>query len=203
MNSHGTENIKFLTTEEICSVYKHSIMTDFPADEQRPLESILELLGEGNYFALGYFTEDSDEPLAYAMFAGEKGSPIFLLDYYAVSPKTRGQGVGGKFLSRFADFLPQKGISHILLEVESLEHASDEDERLIRSRRISFYEKNGCKMTGIKSWLLGVDYSVMLLSFGSVALTDDEVRDNLRAIYKLILTPLVESGNLPNAGKVF
>ena len=50
-----------------------------------------------------------------------------------------------------------------MLECESLETAADEKERRLRRRRIRFYERNGCVLTGVKARVFGVEFDILYL----------------------------------------
>ena len=84
-----------------------------------------------------------------------------LLDYFAVVPERRGQGTGTEILK---DLSPEKlSCSCILIESESVEGASDPEERETRERRIRFYEKCGAVNTGAAALLYGVEYDILAM----------------------------------------
>lgn len=185
--------IRELMPMEIDHIYEHRMKEDFPPDELRPLHSINALIRQDSYFCLAYERPErypSEEISAYAFFARLQSSPYALLDYYAVSSATRGQGIGSKFLMGFQEALMPKGIKYILLEVERPDCAATEAERQIRMRRIQFYLKNGCYDTDVLCSLFGVDYHLMLLPFSSEIPTAKALAAKLTELYRLLLSPL-------------
>lgn len=179
--------IKTLDAGTLRQLYDSHMKEDFPPSELRPYFSMKRLMESGNYRCFGY--DDGTGLLAYALFA-VKGSAA-LLDYYAVSPELRGQGVGQKFLGGLRDVSAEMGVPYVLIEVESVESAETEEEREVRRRRIRFYEHCGCRMSRVKSFLFGVEYSIMYLPLTVEAVSDGEVRDGLAGIYDLVVGQLV------------
>lgn len=183
-------NIRQLSLDEVKDVFETRMTVDFPEDELRPLENILSLIEDDEYFMLGYFEENA--LMAYASFAMPKGSISALLDYYAVLENARGTGIGGDFLCRFEETLKPMGVDHIVLEVERLDCANSEKEVTVRKRRIRFYENNSCKMSNVVTKLFGVDFSIMVLPFDKVP-SDNQITKDMESFYKLIVTPMVDS----------
>lgn len=183
--------IKELTISQVREIYDSRMKKDFPPDELRPYRSIEQLTQEGLYFSLGYF--DGETLLAYALFAKPKDSGGALLDYYAVSEEARGTGIGSKFLSGFHTVLEPHHVTHIILEVEAVDTAGNNAEKEIRERRIRFYKRCLCKMSGIRSALFGVDYQVMYLSFDGRVIPDKAIAHELRGMYRLILSPILKT----------
>lgn len=97
----------------------------FPDHELKDREQLEDLIEQKE----GYKKVETDDYLLlYAEF------PTFVfIDYFLVSPKSRGKGIGSKVLDR----LKKKG-KLILLEAEP----RDEDDR-DTERRLNFYKKNG------------------------------------------------------------
>lgn len=176
-----TMNVKRLNDEEIIEVYKKHMVVDFPVEELKPLEVIQKLLKKENYMCYGFY--DNKELLAYVFLVSLKS--YLLIDYYAVCSKYRDRGIGSEFLTalkeKCSDF---KGI---IVEVEKVEDAQDESEKIIRKRRISFYEKNGMRITSISSELFGVNYSIMCLC--NIEIDDSYIFEVLEKIY-MEITPV-------------
>ncbi len=91
-----------LNREELSALYRSQMTRDFPPQELKPLKSMLELMEEGRYQALGLF--DGDELLGYALVWREPGVPFALLDYLGTLPGVRNRGLGGQMLDRLADY---------------------------------------------------------------------------------------------------
>lgn len=193
--------IKKLTLDEINNVYHTRMVQDFPADELRPYKSIETLFATGLYFGLGYYKDD--RLMAYALFAKSPESGGALLDYYAVDIAARGTGIGSKFLSGFCTALEPYHVTHVILEVEDPEKTTDEAEINTRNRRISFYKRCLCIMSGVRSQLFGVDYNVMYLSFKG-KISDNDIADEILSMYRLILSPVVKTKeDFDKVAKVF
>ena len=81
---------------------------------------------------------------------------LILLDYLAVSPALRGQGLGTRMLEALKAAYDRKGI---FVEIESLsEAAANQDERLRRKR---FYESCGFVPLGVTAIVFGVSMELM------------------------------------------
>lgn len=81
-----------LNREELSALYRSQMTRDFPPQELKPLKSMLELMEEGRYQALGLF--DEDELLGYALVWREPGVSFALLDYLGTLPGVRNRGLG-------------------------------------------------------------------------------------------------------------
>lgn len=99
-----------------------------------------------------------------------------LLDYFAVVPELRSQGIGGEFLRSLKGTVSAK--CGVFIEAESPDSAKSEDERQIRERRIRFYLSNGAELTNSRCLLFGVDYSILFISTGAVINTQEKARQH-------------------------
>ena len=78
------------------------------------------------------------------------GPDIVLLDYFAVEPSRRGEGIGSALLAKFMDMYAPRGF---FLEIEStFVPAENKDERINRKR---FYLNNGLEEIGTEAYLFG------------------------------------------------
>ena len=128
-------HVRKLSLSEIKAIHETHMPEAFPPRELRPYSSIKALYEGGNYMGYGLF---EDEKLAaYAYFAKADRRPFALLDYFAVLPALRGNGLGSRFFTLLCAEL--EAIDGLLLEVESVESAPDESQRAVRRRRIAFY----------------------------------------------------------------
>lgn len=184
--------VRLLDIQEVKQIYETRMKKDFPPAELRPFHSIAALMNTGEYFTLGF--EKAGEIAAYACIAKPKGFSGALLDYYAVSVQSRGTGIGGDFLSRMPEILSGQGIDYLILEVESVASAKTPQERDTRTRRIHFYEKNGCLKSGVESRAFGVEYSILYLSFGKEHLDDPRITQELTMAYQLLFASLLKKG---------
>lgn len=161
--------VRELNNKEITFLYDTYMRQDFPADELKPLSHIIKSVEEGYGFSLGLYEE---ERLAgYAVFILCEETKCALLDYFAILPDRRGEGLGHRafllFDTYFKENLPL--VEGLYIESERVAAAKNEKQRLTRERRIAFYESCGCEMTGLRSVLFGVDYSVLYMRMGNSA----------------------------------
>lgn len=148
-----------LDTEEITQVYKNHMMGDFPKSELKPLASIFHMLDKGIYECLGFFAEG--ELKAYIFLLADRERGFLLLDYLAVCENSRQEGWGSRSMERLREYYRDK--KGIFLECESLKTAKNEEELRLRRRRISFYERNGCVLTGVEARVFGVEFEILYL----------------------------------------
>lgn len=154
-------DLRALTLEQTKEIYHPCLARDFPPDELMPWDWMERLIRQGKQISVGFY--DSAGLAAYAVFILEgEDSPAALINYFAVQPDRRGQGVGSQCLEMLRHALNGKATS-LLFEVESPESARDQAELAVRRRRVSFYQRCGAVMTGVDSVLFGVDYHIMLL----------------------------------------
>lgn len=184
-----------LTLEEAGEIYTDYLKGDFPPAEIKPFSIIEKMWKKGCYQAYGFYEEekadkrtgekeetDGAQPLcAYAFLLANKEEHVLLLDYFAVCRQKRGKGYGSLALS-----LLQKecaGFDALVIEVEDDELDDiDEEVRLVRKRRISFYTHAGCVMTSTRSRVWGVDYRIMALPLLDTE-TQPDMADKVTALY--------------------
>lgn len=131
-----------MNEREIHGWYEREFLKTFPPNEQKPLELILALAGEGRYTLMGLY--DGGLLLGYAGLQTHPDHPAYvLLDYLGVTAARRNGGLGARILSLLEERF-QGGV-HIIVEAESPVPGGDEAENRLRSRRIGFYERCGCR----------------------------------------------------------
>lgn len=169
-------NLKQLSNEDIEHVYNTHMKVDFPPEELKPVDVIQNLIKQKIYICYGLYM--NEELLAYAFLATSKLH--LLIDYYSVCVEYRNKGIGSKFLTILKEHC--KNYNGIIVEVENVECASNETEKIARKRRIDFYRKNGMKMTNISCTLFNVDYSIMC--FWNIEQDESVIYEELKNIYK-------------------
>lgn len=198
INNRENLIIKKLTREELISVYTTHSVRHFPADERKPVSSINRMAEEGVYAGYGLYRENDSELLCYAFFTALPGHRNILLDYFAVMEQYRSEGIGSYFLKKMKHSLPD--CDGILIETENPEYAKDESERLIRDKRISFYERNGAYSAGILTEVFGVHYRILYLPvLGSPA--QDTLLSDFDSIYKYMVSPEYYKKHVHISGK--
>jgi len=186
--------IQSLRPDEISHVYKTHLKRDFPSNELKPLFVIKNHLRHHFYQVFGLFS--GDEPaagkrpdlgglLAYACFFGSsRPESLLLLDYFAVVPAARQQGLGSRFLEQLQEHLTT--IKGIAAEVESIGATADEVERTQRQRRLAFYQKAGFRHTAVQGHIFSVDYDLVYRPVQS-DLEDIALFDSLQTLYREML----------------
>lgn len=158
------------------------IQKQFASDEVKPFSLIRRMIDEGKYRVRGLWR--GGDLLGYAMSACAEPDRGWLLDYLAVLPEHQDKGYGGEILRHLAE---ETGDAPVVLEVVDPDRQKDEAHRANALRRIAFYRRNGCAMTGIRLSLYGVDYAIMALA--SAGLEEAELRRRLEEIYHMIMSP--------------
>ncbi len=176
--------IRVLIEEEISEIYQKYFLKDFPPEEQKPLELILQRCREKTYICYGLF--ENTTLVAYAFFACGKNHNSILMDYLAVCANQRSKGYEGTFLKKLTCQMPNN-YDGILFEVESGLTAKSEKELENCKRRMSFYLKNGLHLTKISVSLYGVDLVVMYLQIKKDR-TQEKLYEDLENIYQYLYT---------------
>lgn len=153
-------HIAKLSCKELLKIYRDTAPAHFPADELKPVSAIEALLEKDAYLGLGLFDE-ADRILGYALFLTVPGQNVILLDYYAILTSYRDLGLGSFFLQKMRTYFKQYG--GIFIETEDIDYASNERERLERTRRNEFYTRNGAILTNIKCALFDVPFTIWFL----------------------------------------
>lgn len=124
----------------------------FPEIERKPFSLMEELSGQGQMEILAVVENEEFLGLAINMMAGDTA----LLDYFAVSPDSRGGGIGSRSLQLLLErFRDKKYIFEIEMQDDSADNAEE------RKRRKAFYLRNGLKETGVFANVYGTDFELL------------------------------------------
>ncbi len=127
---------------EMTELYKIS----FPLEERAPIEIM-----DARFQAKGHQvyitkqkTAEHEKTIAFAVvYPFQNVEKICLLDYFAIDPTLRGQGIGSEFLQMlFQELIEKQRIRYILIEVDDPRYGTD---TAIRTKRVQFYKRLGCK----------------------------------------------------------
>ncbi len=162
--------IRELDLKEMREVFQKYMKKDFPISELRPFQAIEKVWERGDYSAYGFFR--NEEMLAYSCFYAAREIPYVMMDYLAVIPELRGQGIGSAFLKKMIPTLTEW--EGIFVEAESASSARTDSERAQRERRLRFYQKNGAVKTGVNCLLFGVDYNILYFPVKAREITEDK-----------------------------
>lgn len=169
---------------EITRLYRERMVRDFPDNERKPLGMLLRGLRRREYVLYGLC--EGEDLLGYAIFyvLRDGQGESYLFDYLAIDEARRDAGLGTAFLRLLAETL--RGAVCVLGEVEDPAAAPDEAARAQRLRRLDFYRRNGCRETGLRCRLFGVDYLVLELPAPD-AHDQETLRERYAAIYQQML----------------
>ena len=127
-------------------------MEAFPKSERKPFGLILHKQAEGTMEILSI--EEENSFLGLAILAFDKD--IVLLDYFAVSPEFRAQGVGSRAIQALQKIYKGR---RFVLEIETTKKKNPEPE--LRNRRKEFYLRNGLHTMDFDVNLFGVEMEIL------------------------------------------
>ncbi len=144
--------LKVCTSGEMLEAVKALYVDAFPPEERKPFSIIEDKVREGSMEILCMEEDGRFLGLAIMILHGD----IALLDYLAVSPESRGCGVGTRTLSLLKERYPDRTL---LLEIEDPDEPSDNTAE--RLRRQDFYARNGMVSMDYRVWLFGVKMIIL------------------------------------------
>lgn len=174
------QRLKKVGTEELKQIYR-KIVFDFTLGEYPPYANIKRDLKRGRAELFLYQENGIDS--AYTLCYRNPEDRIVLVSLLAVYKKHRGKGVGSRLLASLKEYYRHdKGI---FLEVERPDKAASQKDRLIREKRIAFYEKSGFHLVKqIPYYLLwNIHYHVMAVPLSA---SEDELDEDAQGyLYRL------------------
>lgn len=120
----------------------------FPAGEREPADKLQRLVNEGKML-VHRTLDDQGNMLCFTMVT--LASNFSFLAYMATDPVRRSGGIGSKHLKRLVELLREQFPTHLglFLEIEATDPDTiqiSEEEKTIRKRRLSFYERAGARV---------------------------------------------------------
>ena len=175
--------------EQIKKVYNERMLLDFPKDELKPVDTILEATDRGIYECFGIL--DEDKLVGYTFL--EKFGNDYIVDYLAMLPAIRNKGVGSMAIGLISDYV--NGAGSVFLEVEDPEFAKNDEDRSLQTRRIGFYKRNGFCDTGLRVTCFEVPF--IILEMGEKrSRSMDEIWELYKEMYRQILPAGLYEGAL-------
>ncbi len=115
----------------------------FPPNERKPFSMVSAAIRGGHYsvFAVSHDDGAVSEIVAFALMAQLRSSQAMYIEYLAVAPPLREQGVGLMLMNSIIAYLRNTPTSAIVWEVDLPQQAGDDN-----SRRIRFYERLGAHL---------------------------------------------------------
>jgi len=164
--------------DELDELYNDFIVSYFPENEVKPKSHIERMMKDGLYQLMAGY--DEDELVGVAFITTAPGAESYLLDYLAVKEECRSMGYGGQMLSRLTGLTSGKAI---LIETEAVDAAENEEERLQRIERNSFYKRNGAVASDLRTKIFGVIYTNWELSEDEKKLSREEIQREIEILY--------------------
>ena len=172
-----------LNEKELTKVYLDEMRRDFPPTELKPLSMILNSEADGTAHTWGVF--DGETLAAYLLMVRPAGSKVSQLDYFAVLPAYRAQGLGAKLLAALPEY--EKDAQAILIEAEVPDKAEDE---AMAVRRLGFYARCGARDTGFTEHLFDAWFRILVLDCpGCAPLAPETAVEALTDCYRRTISP--------------
>ena len=152
--------------------YEALYESSFPASERKSLDYMLTGNKSAAYEVLVVSTPE--HPVAGMVITVTHGD-LTMLDYLAISPDLRGQGLGQAVLPMVRDRVKEKNGGRFFLEIETPPPACiprdpcDNAEQ--RVRRKAFYESAGMVETGVRAFIYESDMELLAFPEDAEAIT--------------------------------
>ena len=164
--------------------YRALYEASFPASERKPLDYML--TGEQSTFFDVLVVSTPDHPVAGMVITVTHGD-LTMLDYLAISPDLRGQGLGHAVLPMIRDRVKERVGGHFFLEIETPPPAciprdpcANAEQRV---RRKAFYYSAGMVETGVRAFIYGYDMELLAFPEDAGAITFEGYDALLKATF--------------------
>ena len=164
--------------------YEALYESSFPPSERKTLDYMLTGERSSAYEVLAISTPDCS--VAGMVITVTHGS-LTMLDYFAVSPDLRGQGLGHAALPLIRDHVRENGGGHFFLEIETPpplcipRDPCDNPEQ--RVRRKAFYLSAGMAETGVRAFIYGNDMELLAFPEDTGSVTFEKYDALLKATF--------------------
>ena len=169
--------------------YESLYEVSFPASERKPLDYMLTGDKSAAYEVLAVSTPD--RPVAGMVITVTHGS-LTMLDYLAVSPDLRGQGLGHALLPLICKRVKETHGGHLFLEIETppplcipRDPCENAEQRV---RRKAFYLSAGMVETGVRAFIYGNDMELLSFPADAESITFEGYDTLLRATFPAHMT---------------
>ncbi|MDF2987764.1 MAG: hypothetical protein K0R50_3274 [Eubacterium sp.] len=151
--------VRTLELNELVDIYNR-ITQDFAEGEYPPFDKLYYQLE--NKIQKGWVLVCDGVDVAYSICAEGEENNCVLISFIAVYREYRGKGFGTAFIEKLANWYSDS--NGIIVEVEKVEDAGDDEDRRTREKRIEFYKKSGFRLvTGISYSIWHVPMHLMVL----------------------------------------
>ncbi len=165
-----------MTADDLRRVYAADLQEAFPPSELKPFSAMEALMEEKLYDPL-CLTDESGEPLGYALLWRHEEGRFVLIDYLCVPVRYRNRGIGGKLLAALQEYYPCGTV--LVWESEAPTGDAVRDELIFR--RLAFYRRCGAKQLQYDTALFGVHFKT--LCFAPDNISEQEILQKHREIY--------------------
>ena len=164
--------------------YEALYESSFPASERKELNYMLTGDKSAAYEVLVISTPPC--PVAGMVITVSHGG-LTMLDYFAISPDLRGQGLGHAALPLIRDHVRGSGGGHFFLEIETppplcipRDPCPNAEQRV---RRKAFYASAGMAETGVRAFIYGNDMELLAFPEDAEAVTFEGYDALLKATF--------------------
>ena len=141
--------IRNIKLNEFINIYNR-IEQDFTSGEYAPYDILYKQLQDG--VQKGLILLEGESEVAYSICTQGDTSEYVLVSLLAVYEEFRGRGFGSAFLGQLKKIYSDK--KGIIVEVEKPKKAVTKEEKILREKRIQFYQKAGFYL------IPDIDYSI-------------------------------------------
>ena len=164
--------------------YEALYESSFPASERKDLDYMLTGDKAAAYDVLVVSTPD--HPVA-GMVINVTHGDLTMLDYLAISPDLRGQGLGHAVLPMVRNRVKAQSGGHFFLEIETPPpaciHRDPCDNAEQRIRRKAFYTSFGMVETGVRAFIYESDMELLAFPEDAATITFEGYNGLLRATF--------------------
>lgn len=173
--------IKKENLKEAKFIYRTGIMRDFPIAERIPYSRFKRAVKNKIMNVYSYFI--NEKRIGYFVTIEEDG--VIFISYLAINKEYRNMGFGSKMLNEFYEYFKTK--KYIVIEADSPEGISDQNELDIINRRKKFYFKNGFEqLSGIDYCIYGVRYDILVYKLSCKLVTNTDAIEVIKKMYSKI-----------------
>jgi GNAT superfamily N-acetyltransferase len=119
-------------------------LSSFPPSEREEFEPLIDGVSAGTRWLST--VEQDGQLLSFATVLPLADTDVQYLEYFATAEPARGKGIGSVLLQFVCAYLRSQGdVSGLLMEVQS-EETGPAEERLLRRRRVEFYQRHNGRL---------------------------------------------------------
>lgn len=162
-------------------IYKTGIINDFPAAERIPYSRFKRAVKNKIMKVYSYIVDE--KRIGY--FVIIEDDRVIFISYLAINKEYRNLGYGSKMLKEFYEYFKTK--KYIIIEADSSEGISDQDELNTIERRKNFYFRNGFEeLKNIDYCIYGVRYDILVYKLSSQTISNKDAIDIIKKMYSKI-----------------